>query len=189
MELSEVDLGGEAPGAGAGSSEPEPGRRGRVSSSTGSVAEEEDEGDAAAAESRRASRASSLVSGLLVELYSVGRPRHRDSVDSSTEASAGSDAFPGGRGSSAESRFLQELQRRPNKRHQRTYLAQKGSSTSSAKKTERGRSSAKRKTGQSGYRHSSGFAGKLETPPASRRRVSDLELMGYSALRKRQGWT
>ncbi|XP_015270944.1 PREDICTED: TBC1 domain family member 30 [Gekko japonicus] len=129
MELTEVDLGGEASGAGGGSSQPEPGRRGKASSSADSVAGEEDEGGAAAAaESRRASRASSLVSGLLVELYSVGRPRHRDSVDSSTEASAGSDAFPGGRGSSAESRFLQELQRRPNQRHQRTYLAQKDTS-------------------------------------------------------------
>lgn len=126
MELTEVDLGSEDPGAGRSGSEPEP-ARGGVSSSADSVAEEEEEeGEGDAAGSRRASRASSLVSGLLVELYSVGRPRHRDSVDSSTEASAGSDAFPGGRGSSAESRFLQELQRRPNQRHQRTYLAQKG---------------------------------------------------------------
>nr|XP_056703188.1 TBC1 domain family member 30 [Euleptes europaea] len=124
MELTEVDLGGEGPAAGgSGRSEPAP-ARGRGSSSADSPAEE-DEADAAA--SGRASRASSLVSGLLVELYRAGGPRHRDSVDSSTEASAGSDAFPGGRGS-AESRFLQELQRRPSQRHQRTYLAQKDTS-------------------------------------------------------------
>ncbi|XP_077194816.1 TBC1 domain family member 30 isoform X2 [Paroedura picta] len=132
MELTEVDLGHEGPGADRrGSSEPEPGP-GRVSSSGDSVADgderEEDEAAAAAPERRRASRASSLVSGLLVELYSVGHVRHRDSVDSSTEASAGSDAFPGGRGSGAESRVLQELQRRPSRRHQRLYLGRKDTS-------------------------------------------------------------
>ncbi|XP_061495810.1 TBC1 domain family member 30 isoform X2 [Rhineura floridana] len=102
--------------------------RARVGSSVDSLAEEEeddDEEEEAPGRSRRASRASSLVNGLLIELYSVGRARHRDSVDSSTEASASSDAFPGGRGSSAESRFLQELQRRPGQRPQRKYLAQK----------------------------------------------------------------
>nr|XP_028601858.1 TBC1 domain family member 30 isoform X2 [Podarcis muralis] len=116
MELAEVDLGdpGEQPG------------RARVCSSADSPAEEEEEEEGEASEEALSrSRASSLVNGLLTELYSVGRARHRDSVDSSTEASAGSDAFPGGRGSSAESRFLQELRRRPSQRHQRTYLAQK----------------------------------------------------------------
>ncbi|XP_054845140.1 TBC1 domain family member 30 isoform X2 [Eublepharis macularius] len=121
MELTEVDLGNEGAGAAA-----HPGR-GRMGSSADSLVEdEEDEDEAPSEEGRRASRGSSLVSGLLVELYSVGRSRPRDSVDSSTEASAGSDAFPGGRGSSsAEPRFLQELRRRPSQRHQRTYLGQK----------------------------------------------------------------
>ncbi|XP_053111064.1 TBC1 domain family member 30 isoform X2 [Hemicordylus capensis] len=132
MELAEVDLGNGGGGASSSSREeappgkcccvPEEAARGRVGSSADSLAEEEDEADGA---SRRASRASTLVNGLLIELYSVGPTRHRDSVDSSTEASAGSDAFPGGRGSSAESRVLQELQRRPGQRHQRKYLAQK----------------------------------------------------------------
>ncbi|XP_033017805.1 TBC1 domain family member 30 isoform X2 [Lacerta agilis] len=114
MELAEVDLGdpGEQPGRAEGCS------------SADSPAEE-DEGGEESEEALSRSRASSLVSGLLTELYSVGRARHRDSVDSSTEASAGSDAFPGGWGSSAESRFLLELRRRPGQRHQRTYLAQK----------------------------------------------------------------
>ncbi|KAJ6651413.1 hypothetical protein lerEdw1_020986 [Lerista edwardsae] len=121
--LAEVDLGHDG-GCASGPA------RGRVGSSADSLAEEdEEEGEAPAApgRGRRASRAASLVSGLLVELYSVGRSRHPDSVDSSTEASAGSDAFPGGRGSScaAESRFLQELQRASSQRHQRKYLAQK----------------------------------------------------------------
>ncbi|XP_048355595.1 TBC1 domain family member 30 isoform X2 [Sphaerodactylus townsendi] len=126
MELAEVDLGGGGHAAGRSSSEPAT-VRGRVSSSADSLAEEDEAADAAvpSAATGRPSRASSMVSGLLVELYSVGRPRHRDSVDSSTEASAGSDAFPGGRSSSAGSRVLQELQRRPNQRHQRTYLAQR----------------------------------------------------------------
>ncbi|XP_034983297.2 TBC1 domain family member 30 isoform X2 [Zootoca vivipara] len=113
MELAEVDLGDPVE---------QPGRAGGCSSAD-SPAEEEEGEESEEALSR--SRASSLVNGLLTELYSVGRARHRDSVDSSTEASAGSDAFPGGRGSSAESRFLQELRRRPGQRHQRTYLAQK----------------------------------------------------------------
>lgn len=125
MELTEIDLGDNREGAGA-----ETGRcvaelpvRSRVSSNAGSLVEDE---EAELGRSRRASRTSSLVSGLLTELYSVARVRHRDSVDSSTEASAGSDAFPGGRGSSAESRVLQELQRNSGQRHQRKYLAQKG---------------------------------------------------------------
>ncbi|XP_042325955.1 TBC1 domain family member 30 isoform X2 [Sceloporus undulatus] len=113
MELAEVSL---AEGGG----EPEPlAPRGRRGSSADSLAEEEEEEEEE--ELQRSSRASSLVSGLLTELYSAGRTRHRDSVDSSTEASAGSDAFP-------ESRVLQELQRRPGHRHQRHYLAQKDTS-------------------------------------------------------------
>ncbi|XP_020641711.3 TBC1 domain family member 30 isoform X2 [Pogona vitticeps] len=134
MELAEVNLADdeEPPGGGGGrrSRVGEP-ARGRVGSSADSLAEEEEEEEeegeeeAASGRSQRTSRASSLVSGLLTELYSAGRGRHRDSWDSSTEASAGSDAFPGGRGSSAESRCLQELQRRPGRRHQRKYLAQK----------------------------------------------------------------
>ncbi|XP_026523568.1 TBC1 domain family member 30 isoform X2 [Notechis scutatus] len=126
MELTEVDLGDGREGAGA-----ETGRcvvelpvRSRVSSNAGSLVEDE-EVEQEPGRSRRASRAPSLVSGLLTELYSVARVRHRDSLDSSTEASAGSDAFPGGRGSSAESRVLQELQRNSGQRHQRKYLAQK----------------------------------------------------------------
>ncbi|CAI5785538.1 Rab-GAP TBC domain-containing protein [Podarcis lilfordi] len=115
MELAEVDLGD--PGE-------QPGRAGVCSTDSPAEEEEEEEGEESE-EALSRSRASSLVNGLLTELYSVGRARHRDSVDSSTEASAGSDAFPGGRGSSAESRFLQELRRRPGQRHQRTYLAQK----------------------------------------------------------------
>ncbi|XP_053261219.1 TBC1 domain family member 30 isoform X1 [Podarcis raffonei] len=117
MELAEVDLGD--PGE-------QPGRAGVCSSADSPAEEEEEEEEGEESEEALSrSRASSLVNGLLTELYSVGRARHRDSVDSSTEASAGSDAFPGGRGSSAESRFLQELRRRPGQRHQRTYLAQK----------------------------------------------------------------
>ncbi|XP_045320810.1 TBC1 domain family member 30 isoform X2 [Leopardus geoffroyi] len=86
--------------------------------------------------SGRTSRTASLVSGLLTELYSCteeeeaaggsrgpgGRPRRRDSLDSSTEAS-GSDVFLGGRG--GDSRVLQELQERPSQRHQMQYLWQK----------------------------------------------------------------
>ncbi|XP_034258999.1 TBC1 domain family member 30 isoform X2 [Pantherophis guttatus] len=129
MELSEVDLGDDREGAGAetGRCVAELPARSRVSSKAGSLVEDE-EADQEPGRSRRASRASSLVSGLLTELYSVARVRHRDSVDSSTEASAGSDAFPGGRGSSAESRVLQELQLNSGQRHQRKYLAQKDTS-------------------------------------------------------------
>ncbi|KAL0611930.1 TBC1 domain family member 30 [Plecturocebus cupreus] len=87
----------------------------------------------------RTSRTASLVSGLLTELYSCaeeeeaagggrgpgGRPRRRDSLDSSTEAS-GSDVVLGGRGGAGDSRVLQELQERPSQRHQMLYLRQKG---------------------------------------------------------------
>ncbi|XP_044849203.1 TBC1 domain family member 30 isoform X2 [Mauremys mutica] len=128
MELLEIDLeGGNSwePAAGAGSPGPQrQGARGRGGSSADSLAEEEEEEEEDPAGRYRST--SSLVSGLLTELYSCGgRARHRDSVDSSTEASAGSDIFPGGRGSSAESRFLQELQQRPSQRHQIEYLGQK----------------------------------------------------------------
>ncbi|XP_037743190.1 TBC1 domain family member 30 isoform X1 [Chelonia mydas] len=128
MELLEIDLEGGSswePAAGAGSPGPQrQGARGRGGSSADSLAEEEEEEEEDPAGRYRST--SSLVSGLLTELYSCGgRARHRDSVDSSTEASAGSDVFPGGRGSSAESRFLQELQQRPNQRHQIEYLGQK----------------------------------------------------------------
>ncbi|KAM9171229.1 TBC1 domain family member 30 isoform 2-T2 [Pangshura tecta] len=128
MELLEIDLeGGNSwePAAGAGSPGPQrQGARGRGGSSADSLAEEEEEEEEDPAGRYRST--SSLVSGLLTELYSCGgRTRHRDSVDSSTEASAGSDVFPGGRGSSAESRFLQELQQRTSQRHQIEYLGQK----------------------------------------------------------------
>lgn len=70
---------------------------------------------------------SSIVDCLLVELYdtySSGKSlRGADSLDSSTEAS-GSDAFLGR--SNTASSFLQELQEKHTKRHQRNYLAQKG---------------------------------------------------------------
>ncbi|XP_043823398.1 LOW QUALITY PROTEIN: TBC1 domain family member 30 [Dromiciops gliroides] len=78
----------------------------------------------------RSSRTASLVSGLLTELYSCpeddgvggswgrGRRGRQDSVDSSTEASGGSDAFLGGR-------VLQELLERQSQRHQIQYLRQK----------------------------------------------------------------
>ncbi|XP_067420197.1 TBC1 domain family member 30 isoform X3 [Emydura macquarii macquarii] len=130
MELLEIDLEGGSswePAAGAGGPGPQPpAARGRGCSSADSLAEEEEEEDEEAP-TGRSGRTSSLVSGLLTELYSCGgRARHQDSVDSSTEASAGSDVFPGGRGSSsAESRFLQELQQRPSQRHQIEYLGQK----------------------------------------------------------------
>ncbi|XP_063165312.1 TBC1 domain family member 30 isoform X1 [Candoia aspera] len=126
MELAEINLADDREGAGAEprSCPAEPPVRGRVSSHAGSLVEDE-EAEEDLGRSRRASRASSLVSGLLTELYSVARVRHRDSVDSSTDASAGSDAFPGGRGSSAESRVLQELRRNSGQRHQRKYLARK----------------------------------------------------------------
>ncbi|KAI5094085.1 TBC1 domain family member 30 isoform X1 [Silurus meridionalis] len=69
---------------------------------------------------------SSIVDCLLVELYdtySGGKGlRSADSLDSSTEAS-GSDAFLGR--SNTASSFLQELQEKHTKRHQRNYLAQK----------------------------------------------------------------
>ncbi|XP_075787195.1 TBC1 domain family member 30 isoform X3 [Pelodiscus sinensis] len=128
MELLEIDLEGGSswePAAGTGSPGPQrQGARGRGGSSADSLAEEEEEEEEAPA--GRSPRTSALVSGLLTELYSCGgRARHRDSVDSSTEASAGSDVFPGGRGSSAESRFLHELQQRPSQRHQIEYLGQK----------------------------------------------------------------
>ncbi|XP_060633505.2 TBC1 domain family member 30 isoform X2 [Anolis sagrei] len=113
MELAEVSLADDG-----GRREAEPAKARRGSSADSLEGEEEAE-----EEVRRASRASSLVSGLLTELYSAGRwSWHRGSVDSSTEASAGSDAFPSGR---TESRALQELQRRPGPRHQRQYLARK----------------------------------------------------------------
>ncbi|KAM8974635.1 TBC1 domain family member 30 isoform 1-T1 [Pelodytes ibericus] len=74
------------------------------------------------------SRTSSLVNGLLTELYDTyrggsgsGRIYH-DSVDSSTEAS-GSDAFLSR--SNPESGFLQELSERQSLRHQIQYLRQK----------------------------------------------------------------
>lgn len=70
---------------------------------------------------------SSIVDCLLVELYdtySSGKGlRSADSLDSSTEAS-GSDAFLGR--SNTASSFLQELQEKHTKRHQRNYLSQKG---------------------------------------------------------------
>ncbi|XP_074125828.1 TBC1 domain family member 30 isoform X2 [Sminthopsis crassicaudata] len=78
----------------------------------------------------RSSRTASLVSGLLTELYSCpeddgvggswgrGHPGRQDSVDSSTEASGGSDAFLGGR-------VLQELLEGQSQRHQIQYLRQK----------------------------------------------------------------
>ncbi|XP_018111477.1 TBC1 domain family member 30 isoform X2 [Xenopus laevis] len=75
------------------------------------------------------SRTSSLVNGLLTELYDTYRGgagscyfRQQDSVDSSTEAS-GSDAFLGR--SNPESGFLQELSERQSSRHQMQYLRQK----------------------------------------------------------------
>ncbi|XP_060936362.1 TBC1 domain family member 30 [Limanda limanda] len=66
---------------------------------------------------------SSIVDGLLVELYETcsGR-RNVDSWDSSTEAS-GSECFLGR--SSSGSSFLQELQEKHTRRHQMNYLAQK----------------------------------------------------------------
>lgn len=69
----------------------------------------------------------SIVDCLLVELYdtySSGKGlRSADSLDSSTEAS-GPDAFLGR--SNTASSFLQELQEKHTKRHQRNYLSQKG---------------------------------------------------------------
>ncbi|XP_057613418.1 TBC1 domain family member 30-like [Chionomys nivalis] len=89
----------------------------------------------------RTSRTASLVSGLLIELYSCteedevaaggdrasrGHPPRSDSLDSSTETS-GSDVFLGGRGV-GDSRVLQELRERPSLRLQMQYLRQKDSS-------------------------------------------------------------
>ncbi|XP_053572833.1 TBC1 domain family member 30 [Bombina bombina] len=78
------------------------------------------------------SRTSSLVNGLLTELYDTyrggagsGRGPQHDSVDSSTEAS-GSDAFLSR--SNPESGFLQELSERQSRRHQIQYLRQKNRS-------------------------------------------------------------
>lgn len=73
-------------------------------------------------EDPRASRASSIVDCLLVELYDTYSNSVRG-VDSSTEASS-SDAFLGR--SNTGSNFLQELQEKHTRRHQMKYLAQKG---------------------------------------------------------------
>lgn len=97
------------------------------------------EGDEEPQPHGRTSRTASLVSGLLIELYSCteedevaaggdrasrGRPPRSDSLDSSTETS-GSDVFLGGRGV-GDSRVLQELRERPSLRLQMQYLRQKG---------------------------------------------------------------
>ncbi|KAE8615463.1 hypothetical protein XENTR_v10008529 [Xenopus tropicalis] len=86
------------------------------------------------------SRTSSLVNGLLTELYDTYRGgagcyyfRQQDSVDSSTEAS-GSDAFLSR--SNPESGFLQELSERQSSRHQMLYLKQKDCSELKAIKDE-----------------------------------------------------
>ncbi|XP_050021477.1 TBC1 domain family member 30 isoform X2 [Alexandromys fortis] len=99
------------------------------------------EGDEEPQPHGRTSRTASLVSGLLIELYSCteedevaaggdrasrGRPPRSDSLDSSTETS-GSDVFLGGRGV-GDSRVLQELRERPSLRLQKQYLRQKDSS-------------------------------------------------------------
>ncbi|XP_040265231.1 TBC1 domain family member 30 isoform X1 [Bufo bufo] len=75
------------------------------------------------------SRTSSLVNGLLTELYDTyrngsgsGLGLYHDSVDSSTEAS-GSDAFLSR--SNPESGFLLELSQRQSRRHQILFLRQK----------------------------------------------------------------
>ncbi len=73
-------------------------------------------------EDPRASRASSIVDCLLVELYDTYSNNFRG-VDSSTEASS-SDAFLGR--SNTGSNFLQELQEKHTRRHQMKYLDQKG---------------------------------------------------------------
>ncbi|KAF4114879.1 TBC1 domain family member 30 isoform X2 [Onychostoma macrolepis] len=73
-------------------------------------------------EDLRASRASSIVDCLLVELYDTYSNNARG-VDSSTEASS-SDAFLGR--SNTGSNFLQELQEKHTRRRQMKYLAQKG---------------------------------------------------------------
>ncbi|XP_072257403.1 TBC1 domain family member 30 isoform X1 [Pyxicephalus adspersus] len=87
-------------------------------------------GSADSARSQEArSRTSSLVNGLLTELYDTYRGRigsgqwqYQDSVDSSTEAS-GSDAFLSR--SNPECGFLQELSERQSRRHQIQFLRQK----------------------------------------------------------------
>ncbi|XP_073694201.1 TBC1 domain family member 30 isoform X2 [Garra rufa] len=73
-------------------------------------------------EDLRASRASSIVDCLLVELYDTYSNSFRG-VDSSTEASS-SDAFLGR--CNTASNFLQELQEKHTRRRQMKYLAQKG---------------------------------------------------------------
>ncbi|KAM5170981.1 TBC1 domain family member 30 isoform 3-T3 [Mantella aurantiaca] len=79
------------------------------------------------------SRTSSLVNGLLTELYDAyrggvgsGRWQYQDSVDSSTEAS-GSDAFLSR--SNPECGFLQELSEHQSRRHQIQFLRKKGVDT------------------------------------------------------------
>nr|XP_048274347.1 TBC1 domain family member 30-like [Myodes glareolus] len=110
-------------------------------SSSSTVGERPAEGDEEPQPHGRTSRTASLVSGLLIELYSCteedevaaggdrasrGRPPRSDSLDSSTETS-GSDVFLGGRGV-GDSRVLQELRERPSLRLQMQYLRQKDSS-------------------------------------------------------------
>lgn len=75
------------------------------------------------------SRTSSLVTGLLTEIYDTYRGgigsdlwQYQDSVDSSTEAS-GSEAFLSR--SNPECGFLQELSERQSRRHQIQFLRQK----------------------------------------------------------------
>ncbi|XP_051975084.1 TBC1 domain family member 30 isoform X2 [Xyrauchen texanus] len=70
----------------------------------------------------RASRASSIVDCLLVELYDTYSSYSVRGMDSSTEASS-SDAFLGR--SNTGSNFLNELLERHTRRHQMKYLAQK----------------------------------------------------------------
>lgn len=90
-----------------------------------------DRGSADSANPQEArSRTSSLVNGLLTELYDTyrggfgtGRWQYQDSVDSSTEAS-GSDAFLSR--SNPECGFLQELSELQGRRHQIQFLKQKG---------------------------------------------------------------
>lgn len=89
-----------------------------------------DRGSADSANPQEArSRTSSLVNGLLTELYDTyrggfgtGRWQYQDSVDSSTEAS-GSDAFLSR--SNPECGFLQELSELQGRRHQIQFLKQK----------------------------------------------------------------
>ncbi|XP_055046911.2 TBC1 domain family member 30 isoform X2 [Misgurnus anguillicaudatus] len=72
---------------------------------------------------QRASRTSSIVDCLLVELYDTYSINGFRGVDSSTEASS-SDAFLGRSNTGAN--FLQELQEKHTRRHQMKYLSQKG---------------------------------------------------------------